>query len=561
MPSHDMTLTALVESSSDASQWIASIVITAGIVTGVTIVMPAFNSYNRAYPLLRTLPSNRAIIYVGGTDNVSYNGICDRYDGSWSTIVRYPTGFHNNGHNQPSVVDVAFLPSGETAYVLMGTPNAFGYSFNQHLVPQDDQCGVWVYNSGSSMFTCVGHQYGFNGGNINNPNSICAVAVRPGDTPRVYIQHCPTYNSVTGFEQVLDLSDGPSITSGGSDDHDITYYMYCNLGCLQYHAEWSNPGCFVIMDTSGEGDYSLPNQTWLFSVDADLVDYYIFPGSLGVLSGAMGGLFFDGSDKGFISDSNGDIHIYQLTNKGAGVTEKLSAVAGHTMLPRGYCIHDTLPFGAVGYTGGHAADGTLVWTDDGGETWGQYDVVGYGILGLDFGTFSPPVTSNIWPQSATFRDARGDIAVITCYLTAPDAPTALSYGEAIIGAIADLSNARLEAASGAWTLSPIIQLPGIDSTYNTVEVKGIFAFVDAASNILQIEIPSPKEEIFVSNGEEIDTSNAGVISSLAALLASNLCGRGGNEASSYLGGRREQSRRRRRQSVYALNPDLAGPAE
>jgi len=561
MPSHDMTLTALVESSTDASQWIAAIVITAGVVVSVTIVGPAFNSYNRAYPILRTLPSNRAIVYVGGTDNASYNGICDRYDGSWSNIVRYPVGFHNNGDNQPSVVDMCFLPIGETAYILVGTPNAFGYSFNQHISPQDPECGVWVYNGGPSTFVTIGHQNGFNGGNINNPNTVCSIAVRPGETPRVYIGHCECLNNATGFEQILDLSDGPNIMSGGSDDHDITYFMYGNLQCLQYHAEWSNPGEFVIVDTSGSGDYSLPNQTWLFSVDADLVDYYIFPGTLGVLSGAMGGLFFDGSDKGFISDSNGDIHIYQLTHKGAGVTEKLATVAGHTMMPRGYCIHDTLPFGAVGYTGGHAADGTLVWTDDGGETWGQYDVVGYGILGLDFGVFSPPVTSNLWPQSATFRDARGDVAVITFYTTAPDAATANTQGEALVGAIADLSNARLEAAIGAWTMSPIIQIPGTDATYNTIEVKGILAFVDAASNILQIEIPSPKEEIFLSNGEEIDTSNPGVIDSLAELLANNLAGRGGNEISSYLGGRRVQSRRRRRATIYQLNPDLDEPEE
>jgi hypothetical protein len=559
MPLTSFSTVCLLRATSGGAQSLGFVTVTAGVATLTGVPSPLPLALTSTYCFVRSLPSDRQIVYVTGIPLGTGRCVIYRFNGHTSTWTLLLDVTGTNNFSCP--VEICFMPTDEIVYAAVGTWNTRAQNFHQSL-SVDGVAGVYKSIAGSA-FTLIGtgQEHGYNGGNINHPNTLTAMTL-VHDTPmKIVTLHCQTPSNVLLNQSVMDVStdDGVTWSAIPAGISAVTGFMYTVLSQLQYMASELVPFYFFGMDTSGVGAYALPNQTSIFAEPSSFV------GGLGVagpyLSGAMAVLFNDGSQKGFMYDTNGRLHVYQLTANGTGSTEIIPDTAGFTAGWRSYCVHESEPTAVIVYEGLTGADGGFYWTTDGGASWTAFDPLGFSIIGVDFGMGSEPSTGGIFPQSATFRDARGETARTLTYLSASSTDEARTFGEAIIGAISDLSTARFEIASGAWTSSPIIQLPGPGGVYNTVEERAVISFVDTNGGIIQVEIPAPKATIFNADGEALDLANPGLMDSVAILLANGLCGRGGFQAASWLGGRRIQSRRRRRMNVYTLNPDENEPAE
>jgi len=559
MPLDTFTVVTIFKATAGGAQSIGFINVSAGVASMGGTPVPLPTAITSTYSFIRSLPSDRAIVYIAGIPIGT--GYCKiwRFNGHTSTFTELLSVEGNNNYSCP--IELCFLPEGETVYAAVGTWNTRAQSFGQHL-PEDSVAGVYKSVGGSPFIQQgSGHQYGFNGGNINHPNTLTSMCIVLGTPNKLVTTHCQTPSNDPFSQSVMDVStdDGVTWTAVAATPALVTGYEYWCLTQLQWHPEWSTQYFSFGADISGVGAYALPQQSGLFIYPPTLI--LMQEEASNLLSGAMIAFFFDGSGDGIMFDTNGFLHVYQAINHGVSYNEIIPETTGLGAGWRSFAVHDSQPTGLIGYEGLTGADGRLVFTTDGGAHFTQFTPPSYSILAVDFGVGSEPVSGGIFPQSATFRDARGFIGRTLTYLDAPDNDTARTYGEAIVGAIASLSTARFEQAAGPWTTSPIEQLPGPGGTYNTVEIKAVIAFGDTNGGVINVEIPAPAAAIFAANGEDLDPTNAGLIDAVATILANNLCGRGGFLANSWLGGRRVQRRTRRRMNVYTLNPEESGPGQ
>jgi len=555
------TAACLLQKTSDNSQWLGFIDVVSGVATLQPVTIPMPVSLTPTYSFVRTLPNDPAIIYIVGIPLSTGNCDIYRYDGHTSTfsLLLSVSGADNFSCPVELVFDNLHA---EHVYAVVGTWNTRAQNFHQVLAT-DSVAGLYDSTAGSAFtYLCASAFYPYNGANINHPNTAIAAAYRvssPDDL--IATLHAQTISGGPG-QSVISMTGVTGLSPNEISNSYITGFMYVTLGVIQWHPEWSVQGWWMIYNQSGVGAYALPNQTVMRNFSADWLTEAVQPEGPAVLSGAVGGLFYDGSGDGFIFDTNGFLHIYQLTVYGSVATEIIPETTGLGAGWRSFAIHPSEPTGLIGYQGLTGTDGRLYFTTDGGGSWTAYDPTGYSVLGLDFGVgSSPPPGANIWPTSITSRDARGDIAVTQFYTQAGSAALALTQARQITDSLASLSNCYVENVMGAWTIHPVLHVYGVDSLYSSVEIKLILAFLDTNGGIIQVEVPSPKAEVFLSDGEDLDYSNVDLDNCIAQLLANNLCGRGGFVASFLIGGRRAQSRRRRRQSIFSLNPSETGPGE
>lgn len=161
-------------------------------------------------------------------------------------------------------------------------------------------------------------------------------------------------------------------------------------------------------------------------------------------------------------------------------------------------------------------------------------------------------------QSFTFRDDKGQTAVVRMFLTAADAAAANTAGSDIASTIAPLSNAALQGSSGAYTSTPAANTYGANAEYERVEDKAVLTFQTAVGSIHRYKVPAPKVAIFLADGETVDPANALVIAFVADMLAAG-ASRDGVALSSFIGGTRDATRLKRKFNIFTRNPALTGP--
>lgn len=554
-------LWCLTHTSAGSDQRLQHIQVTADVpVAEAPIGLPVTIHPNSEFQsFVRVLPSDPQIVYCGLRDfaGTAYLYRYNAHTATWTLL--YSQGY---SINLTHIVDLVFGPGAEEVWVAVGTLNDYGESFHESNPAADPWSGIW-HSVGGAALTQVnsGPQHPFGGGNINHPNTLTGLAAgMQGGQWHVWATHCLSVGGGAGHNSVL------SVMVGATPMTDIEWAFldaagdaYCTLAPIQYHPEWPIPGVWFLMDFSGTGAYSFATSDEIISADVALYNHSIINNS--VLSGASGGLFFSGSDKGFIYDTNGVEHVWQLTNRGVTITEKVPSHPQLLATRWGFAIHPSQPFAVIGYTGGSGADGKLVWTEDEGDTWLEWVSPGIGIDALDFGVAVAPGLTGSYPETLTFRDRGGYTGQSRFYTFADDPASARSQALAIASDIDILSEAHLEKAIGAYTTSPILRLRGNVADYIAIEERLVLYFVDAQGNQISVSVPAPAAGTLTQSGDLVDPASAAVNTAAADMIANKLCGRAGNLAVTFMGGRRVQHHIRRRVDIMTLAPSHVEPAE
>jgi len=172
----------------------------------------------------------------------------------------------------------------------------------------------------------------------------------------------------------------------------------------------------------------------------------------------------------------------------------------------------------------------------------------------------------VYPQTASFRDAKGQTAKTSFFVSAATPALALTAAEAIINLLTPLSNASMNNAKGAYTTSPAENLYGVDVEYATIEDKAVMTFQTASGAIHRYQVPAPMGvgstlNMFLADGETVDSAQANVAAFTAAMVANHACSRDGSLIAAYIGGMRRRSKYQRKYNIFTLNPAESGPGE
>lgn len=164
-------------------------------------------------------------------------------------------------------------------------------------------------------------------------------------------------------------------------------------------------------------------------------------------------------------------------------------------------------------------------------------------------------------QSCTYRDAKGNTARVTFYVSPSGTLTTQNAAAvAVITALDALTNAHRYSATGPATEAAQPVVYGTNSSYASVEDKAIFTFTTATGAIHRFQIPAPLASIFLADGETIDSANTLVTAFNSAVVA-NVVSRDSDAVTFGANGTRIRRKARKRLNIFVLAPDLVGPAE
>jgi hypothetical protein len=557
MPSLNLGVVAIMPPSGGGQPVLGFITITAGVAS-LTSTLPLPVNFNQDFCFLRTWPGDRTHIYACGVllgtgTAVIYrsadNGV------TWSLLVS-ETGTNNFSF----IVELIFEGATEHAVAMIGTWNAKAESFHQSL-GADPQAGIYDSTAGSAFVRRgSGVQNAYNGANINHPNTGIALAVEPSSPPNYYALHAQTPAPPSLFQAVIDKGDSTLATWNAAPMSFVTGFQYWCLGAIEFHTDVMPHTVFFLGDISGTGAYAFPNSSQIYNWDP-LANLYSAVGGP-IPSGSVGGCFFDGSGNGLLVGTDTNPAVYQITGLGTGIALRAGPFVGQVGNWRSFAIHPTFPYGLAGLHGVAGANGNLIWTDDGGATFGVFVPPGYGISSLDFGLgVAPPPGAGVFPEVLTWRDARGMTGRAVFYVSASSASLAYVQAQNITSSLNALSNGHLNSAKGAYTQPPVLPLYGSNVDYAPIEERLVMSFLDSHGNTINLEVPAPTSLAFDATQENVDTTNAGIIGLVADCLANGLCSRGGGLAVTFVGGRRRQSPMVRTVTVRTLNPAETGPGE
>jgi hypothetical protein len=555
MPAATFDVVALGRAAGGGALLLQKYSVVAGVASFVSSAAAPAN-FDPDYCMLRTWPGDRTHIYIGGvllgtgTAEVWYSS---NNGSSWTRLISV-TGTNNFSF----VVDMCFPSGAENMVCSIGTWNAKGQSFHQSLTV-DAVAGIYKSVGGGALaLQGTGNQHGFNGGNINHPNTVIALCVHNDVVDTFYTLHAQTPSNVSMVQSVIDFAPPALAVWNAIAASFVGGFEYWCLGVIEYHPEWPSGNLFFLGDRSGTGPYSFPTSDTILNYDPVSAIYTTKTNP--TISGVVGGNFYDGSSKGFILDTNGVMHVYQMVTQGVVGTERIVSTPSLQANWRTFAVHDSFPFGLIGYHGVAGGNGMLVWTDDAADSFHTFVTTGFGISALDFGvTTAPPPAPGPWPTTLTFRDSMGLTGRSTYFTLAPDAATARTQAIAIGGHLNTLSVAHLQAGIGAWSLQPILTVDGAQADYEPIEQRLVLVFNDANGGIISIEVPAPTASVFTSAGDIVDTSSLAITTAAADMITNQLCGRGGNVAVSFLGGRRTGRPPRRKFNIFTTDPAETGP--
>jgi hypothetical protein len=163
-------------------------------------------------------------------------------------------------------------------------------------------------------------------------------------------------------------------------------------------------------------------------------------------------------------------------------------------------------------------------------------------------------------QSYTFRDAKGNTARVSFYVTGATATLQATAANNIFVTLTPLTNAAFQSSSGPETAAPTEVIYGTNSEYANAEDKAIFTFQAANGSIHRLQVPAPIAAIFQADGETVDPANAAVVAFVAAFIANAVTSAGGAIGFG-ANGTRIRRKMHRRFSIFTKDPALTGPGE
>lgn len=167
----------------------------------------------------------------------------------------------------------------------------------------------------------------------------------------------------------------------------------------------------------------------------------------------------------------------------------------------------------------------------------------------------------VFGQTATYRDAKGQTAKTSFFVSAATPALALTAATAIVNLITPLTNAHLNSAKGAYTTSPTANVYGTAAQYQSIEDKALLTFQTASGGIHRYQIPSPKVSIFMADEETVDPANTDVAAFAAAMITDQASSRDGSLITGFIGGIYIRRKFQRRFNIFTKDPSESGPGE
>src|ERR1051326_4735374 len=420
---------AIVQRSSDNSRYeVQRYDIDGALVTPNGSPIPLTRITQDNSIIIRASRHDYNIVYIGGQDytepNASRAALWKlELDTGTLTLLNV---FGASNALSAMVADIVTEHDTERAWILVGNVSTIGEDWSGWSFNDAPDGGLWVSDGGdAATFVDEAHVYPYHGYNINHWSGPMALAIGEFDGRKLNL-HAMTEN-VGVFSTYLSrtlLSDADWSDIEGNDPSGTAS---SNLGSIQYHTEIDPPYVWFSINESGTGTFSFPStqQTGLYFPDALTWEY---PLAANLPTGLMGGLFYLASGRGVLAQfAVGGFKAYQTTDSGAGWDAIHSYGDTNTMRFRGWELHRFGElFAACTDQIGESSRGFLHWTLDGGSTWRDAELGVQRPLALTFTTETapPPPVPVAWPNTATFRDARGFTAATTFYVAAPDAAAA-----------------------------------------------------------------------------------------------------------------------------------------
>lgn len=168
-----------------------------------------------------------------------------------------------------------------------------------------------------------------------------------------------------------------------------------------------------------------------------------------------------------------------------------------------------------------------------------------------------------YPQTATYRDAKGNTSVVKFFVTAADAATASTDAQAVLTAMDALTNCHRDSSKGAFTSQPgnsVTPARIATEKYETVEDKALLSYEIAAGSIHRYMIPGPKIALFLNDDQTVDSTNAALGTLNTAVLVA-VSAASGELMVQYDGGIRIRRKLKRKVNIKVLSANLAAPAE
>lgn len=177
-------------------------------------------------------------------------------------------------------------------------------------------------------------------------------------------------------------------------------------------------------------------------------------------------------------------------------------------------------------------------------------------------------TNTLGRQSYTYRDARGNTARTSVYISYDSAAPAdaEAVGLAVFNALATTTNGAVVSTSGP--LSRVYPVAwGSNAPYPNVEDKAQLTLIAADGSLHRLSIPAPvgsgAGSLFLLDGETISPAAiAGLLTALTtAVNAAYVSSRGRQAIIGFAGGMRERRRMHRRLSIFSKSAGLDEPGE
>jgi hypothetical protein len=114
-----------------------------------------------------------------------------------------------------------------------------------------------------------------------------------------------------------------------------------------------------------------------------------------------------------------------------------------------------------------------------------------------------------YPQTFSFRDAKGQTSTIRMWIVNATAAGALAAGQAVHNALDALTNASPGPAKGAYNTAPAPNAYGTAAQYANIEDKALLTFQTATGAIHRYQLPAPLVAAFDTDQETVKTPDGG----------------------------------------------------
>lgn len=503
--------------------------------------------------ILKSWPQDRNIVYFAGRSDTDGHMKAWRYNDHDGTFTQLLDVNPTSG-TWPFATGMWPSRTGtERCYLVTGNGSGWGIFNSQNL---DGAQGVWLSTAGGAFGSAgAGRELAYSNSNINHVNSLMTILVDEGEAGDVL--------SVT-HSATVDFSNPPNSYPhwnivGVSNNGGATWTDQHHPTGLRFLAPWvaflspSFLGAYLVCNGSSTGPYSFSNQNF-----GTLPPYG---------AGATTGIGPYGSNCACLPFEDADTLLAFYTNVGqidihspitGSVTSTVTNAGWSSFSPTACAV---MPTGgaAVGLCEGNISPTAVVLSEDYGSTWTSHFIADRAGLGVDFAEATEPPPALAWPQAFSWRDSRGFTGITRFHVSGTNQTDARANAIIILGYLLPVTNASFAGAHGAWTSVASDVTNGSDDTYNNIETRVRFTFLTDTAGVVQIEVPCPKESIFLDDQEALNLLDPDVSDIAANLVISGLCNRGGMLATQFLGGGRVEGPIRTKFNAGVLNPEETGP--